>query len=285
MNAPAPHRPQPRHQRTSGISTPRIPFVLSVFVSERFPVVTTRELEVSSPHGLLQQLLDRARITARVEPADGPSALRVVLLGRSRLPFIHFGNAGEATAWLKNAGIEATADTDEDDNVVLHLPADTVDAARELLTADYIRAEDAADALQHALHQGGIELVEVTVEAKGAVIIEIADSDNLATGVNLGVLLGADEIGQGLELHRPRGMRKLARRLRFVLTGVVGRGVDVRAEPGCEHRDHRLLIGLRIDQAPRLAERLTTADPVPEPPADWTPDRTPDSAEEWTSSA
>ncbi|AQU70266.1 hypothetical protein BBN63_32890 [Streptomyces niveus] len=205
----------------------------------------------------MQQSMDRARITARVDVADDQSTLRVVLLGGSRLPFLHFSSADEATTWLENAGIRATADTDEDDNVVLHLPADTVDTVRELLTADYLRAEDAADALQHALHQAGITLATVTVETPDALFVEIADSDNLATGVNLGVLLGADDIAQGLELHRPKGMRKLASRLHLVLTGAVGRGVAVRAEPGCEHRDDRLLIDLHADQAPRLADRIT----------------------------
>ncbi|WP_329074877.1 hypothetical protein [Streptomyces niveus] len=224
-------------------------------------MVTTGELDVPSPHGLLQQSLDRARITARVEPADDQTPVRVVLLGSSRLPFLHFRDAGEANAWLKNAGIEATADTDDEDNVVLHLPADTVDAVHDLLTTAYIRAENAADALQHALHQGGLELTEVTVEAPEAVVIEISDSDNLATGVNLGVLLGAGFIAHGLELHRPKGMRKLARRLRLVLTGTARDRVDVRAEPGCEHRDDRLLIDLYVDQALRLAERLTAPDP------------------------
>lgn len=214
--------------------------------------------EPVTPHGQLQRSLDRAAITARVEPADDPPGLLVVLLGGTRLPFTHFASADEANAWLKNAGIGATADTDEDDNVVLHLPRDTVAAVRELLTSAYIHAEDAADALQHALHQAGITLATVTVTDQDAVAIEIADSDNLATGVNLGVLLGADSIAQGLELHRPKGMRKLARRLHFVLTGAVGRGVAVHAEPGCEHRDDRLLIDLSVDHTPPLADRITS---------------------------
>ncbi|MFD4114566.1 hypothetical protein ACFWSJ_14035 [Streptomyces niveus] len=220
--------------------------------------MTTREAENASPQDRMQQSMDRARITVRVDVADDQSTLRVVLLGGSRLPFLHFSAADEATAWLENAGIRATADTDEDDNVVLHLPADTVDTVRERLTADYLRAEDAADALQHALHQAGITLATVTVETPDALFVEIADSDNLATGVNLGVLLGADDIAQGLELHRPKGMRKLARRLHLVLTGAVGREVAVHAEPGCEHRDDRLLIDLRVDQTPHLADRITS---------------------------
>lgn len=219
----------------------------------------TGELDVPSPHGLLQQSLDRARITARVEPADDQTPVRVVLLGSNRLPFLHFLDAGEANAWLKNAGIEATADTDDEDNVVLHLPAGTVDAVRELLTTDYVRAEEAADTLQHALHQAGIGLAEVTVESLDAVVIEIADSDNLQTGVALGVLLGADDIAQDLVLHRPKGMRKLAQRLELLLTGAAGRGVFVHAEAGCEHRDDRLLIGLHIGRVSRLADRINAA--------------------------
>ncbi|MFF5090454.1 hypothetical protein [Streptomyces niveus] len=221
--------------------------------------MTTAAAEPLTPQGQLQQSLDRARITARVEPADDPPGLLVVLLGGTRLPFTHFASADDANTWLKNAGIGATADTDEDDNVVLHLPAGTVDAVRELLTSAYIHAEDAADTLQHALHQAGITLATVTVTDQDAVAIEIADSDNLATGVNLGVQLGADSIAQGLELHRPKGMRKLARRLHLVLTGAVGRGVAVRAEPGCEHRDDRLLIGLHIGRVSSLADRINAA--------------------------
>ncbi|MFD6989372.1 hypothetical protein [Streptomyces sp. NPDC059943] len=209
----------------------------------------------------MQRSLDRARITARVESADDRTTLRVVLLGSRRLPFLHFLDAGEATAWLKNAGIRATADTDEEDNVVLHLTGGAVDAVRDLLTTAYIRAEDAADTLQHALHQAGVDLAEVTVETQDALVIEIADSDHLQTGVNLGVLLGADDIARNLALHRPKGMRKLAHRLQLVLTGAVGRGVSVHAEPGCEHRDDRLLIGLHIGQAPRLTDRINTTAP------------------------
>ncbi|MFE4610878.1 hypothetical protein ACFRK5_21390 [Streptomyces niveus] len=223
--------------------------------------MTTAASEPVTPQGQLQQSLDRAGITARVEPADDPPGLLVVLLGGTRLPFTHFASADEATAWLKNAGIGASADTDEDDNVVLHLPRDTVNAVRELLTSAYLHAEDAADAMQHALHQAGITLATVTVADQDALVIEIADSDNLATGVNLGVLLGADTIAQGLQLHRPKGMRKLASRLHLVLTGSVGGGVDMRAEPGCEHRDDRLVIGLRVDQALALADRISDALP------------------------
>ncbi|MEV8344636.1 hypothetical protein [Streptomyces niveus] len=225
--------------------------------------MTTREAENASPQDRMQQSLDRARITARVDVADDQSTLLVVLLGGSRLPFLHFSSADEATTWLENAGIRASADTDEDDNVVLHLPRDTVDTVRELLTADYLRAEDAAHALQHALHQAGITLATVTVETPDALVIEIADSDNLATGVNLGVLLGADSIAQGLALHRPKGMRKLARRLCLVLTGAVGSAVDVHAESGCAHRDDRLAAGLRVDQALALADRISDALPSP----------------------
>ncbi|MFF2189744.1 hypothetical protein [Streptomyces sp. NPDC058155] len=209
----------------------------------------------------MQQSLDRAGLSAHVDMADDQSTLRVVLLSGSRLPFAHYRDAGEATAWLKNAEIRATADTDEEDNVVLHLPGGAVDAVRDLLTTAYIRAEDAADTLQHALHQAGVDLAEVTVETLDALVIEIADCDNLETGVNLGVLLGADDIAHGLRLHRPKGMRKLAHRLQLVLTGAVGRGVSVHAEPGCEHRDDRLLVGLHADQAPRLVSRINTTAP------------------------
>ncbi|MFD4113218.1 hypothetical protein ACFWSJ_07165 [Streptomyces niveus] len=219
------------------------------------------EAEDTSPQERMQRSLDRARITARVESADDRTTLRVVLLGSRRLPFAHYRDAGEATEWLKNAEIRATADTDEEDNVVLHLPGGAVDAVRDLLTTAYIRAEDAADTLQHALHQADIDLAEVTVKTLDALVIEIADCDNLETGVNLGVLLGADDIAHGLTLHRPKGMRKLAHRLQLVLTGAVGRGVSVHAEPGCEHRDDRLLIGLHTDQAPRLVSRINTTAP------------------------
>ncbi|MEV8424509.1 hypothetical protein [Streptomyces niveus] len=224
--------------------------------------MTTREAENASPPERMQQSLDRAGLSAHVDMADDRSTLRVVLLSGSRLPFAHYRDAGEATAWLKNAGIRATADTDEEDNVVLRLPAGAVDAVRELLTADYLRAEDATDTLRHALRQGGIELAEVTVETLDTMVIEIADSDNLETGVNLGVLLGADDIARNLALHRPKGMRKLARRLQLVLTGAVGRGVSVHAEPGCAHRDDRLLIDLHADQALPLADRITPPAPA-----------------------
>lgn len=223
--------------------------------------VITGEAEPVTPRGHLQRLLDRAQIVARVEPADDLPGLRVVLLSGSRLPFTHFAHADEATTWLTEAGIQATAGTDEDGNVVLHLPTDTVDAVGELLASAYIRAEAAAGTLQHALLQAGIGLAEVTVAEKDAVVVEIADCDNLATGVELGVLLGADHLAQGLPLHRPKGMRKLGQRLGLVLTGAVGRGVDVLAAPGCEHRDDRLVISLDVEQAVRLAERLTAAAP------------------------
>ncbi|MEV8333842.1 hypothetical protein [Streptomyces niveus] len=56
-----------------------------------------------------------------------------------------------------------------------------------------------------------------------------------------------------------KGMRQLARRLRLVPTGALGRGVTASAEPGCEHKADRLVIGLSLSQVTVLTGRIAAA--------------------------
>ncbi|TXL91858.1 hypothetical protein [Streptomyces sp. IB2014 016-6] len=51
-------------------------------------------------------------------------------------------------------------------------------------------------------------------------------------------------------------MRKLAARMRLLLTGALGRGVRVLAEPGFAHEQDELSIHLTVEQGLRLAGRI-----------------------------
>lgn len=206
----------------------------------------------------LQQLLHRAGVSASVwGPSAGEPGLRFSV--RGTVPFELTAEA--AQQWLDREEINAQAYLDEFGYLVVAFPAGAEDAAHaftELLTTKALQAQDTVDALQEALDGHGLgEAAAVSVQLPDPVMIEI--TDHLDTAVTLGVLLGADYIAEDLELGRRKGMRKLARRLRLVLTGALGRGVTTSAEPGCEHKADRLVIGLSLSQVTALTGRIAAA--------------------------
>ncbi|WP_405614358.1 hypothetical protein OG292_16595 [Streptomyces sp. NBC_01511] len=218
--------------------------------------MTTDESDFSSLESVLAQAVDRARVTGRVGLREGAECgtLELTLLGSSRLPFSL--NTGEATAWLVATGVDATAGYDEDNNLVIALRGKTgVDQLVQRLLAPFMYAESVRERLGNALAQHRLH-VAVEVEDERSLALEVRDSDGLEAAVQLSAVLGADSIGAGLKLHKPGGMRKLADRMRLLLTGALGAGVRVLAEPGCAHAEDELLIHLTVEQGLRLAGRI-----------------------------
>lgn len=219
----------------------------------------TDESDLAALESVLAQAVDRARVTGRVAlresvDGDGGGSLELTLLGSSRLPFSL--NIAEATAWLEAAGVYATAGYDDDHNLVIRLRGKTgVDHLVRRLLAPFMYAESVRDQLQDALGKHQLRVV-VKVENETSLALVVHDSDNLHAAVQLSAVLGADSISEGLKLHRPRGMRKLAARMRLLLTGALGAGVAVLAEPGCAHAEDELRIHLTVEQGLRLAGRI-----------------------------
>ncbi|MFI6082513.1 hypothetical protein ACIBBB_16305 [Streptomyces sp. NPDC051217] len=224
----------------------------------------TEDSGLSSLEGVLAQAVDRARIAGRVAlregcEGDGGGTLELTLLGSSRLPFSL--NTAEATAWLEAAGVDATADYDEAHYLVIRVRGKAgVDQLVQRLLARFMYAESVRDRLQDASARHQLRVV-VEVENETSLALVVHDSDNLQAAIRLSTVLGADSISEGLKLHRPRGMRKLATRMRLLLTGALGAGVRVLAEPGCAHVEDELRIHLSVEQGLRLAGRIA-AEPV-----------------------
>lgn len=213
----------------------------------------TAESEPWATAQLLQQSLTRAHIAARVEPADHGQALRMVLLGGTRLPFApHYANTGGADTWLRDAGIEAVTYIDQEDNVVISGPLDTMRDLTGLLTKDQLPAEEAAVALRHALEARGLDPAGVATSAEGTLVVKISEA---ATAANLGMLLGADDIAQDLDMHAGKGIEVLAERLHPVLTGAVGPGVAFESV-GRKRSADDLVIRLGVSEATQLTKRI-----------------------------
>ncbi|MFF5086006.1 hypothetical protein [Streptomyces niveus] len=234
----------------------------------------TDESGLSVLESVLAHAVDRARITGRVELREGGDggeggALELTLLGSSRLPFSL--NTAEATAWLEAAGVDATAGYDEDHYLLIRLRDRAgVDQLVQRLLASFMYAESVRDRLQGSLAKHQLRVL-VEVEDETSLTLVVRDSDNLGAAVQLSTVLGADSIGEGLKLHRPGGMRKLAARMRLLLTGALGRGVGVLAEPGCAHAEDELRIQLTVEQGLRLNDRIAAEPARPDQKEDSAP--------------
>ncbi|MFE3247713.1 hypothetical protein [Streptomyces sp. NPDC059209] len=217
----------------------------------------TDQSDLSSLENVLAQAVRRAGVTGRVElreTSDGETLLELTPLSRTRVPFSP--NPEEATAWLQSEDVDAVACYDDDGYLVISPRSkDGVHRLVERWLGPFIYAESVGEQLRGALAQHELD-GEVAVLDACSVDLVIQDSDNLATAVQLGTVLGAGDIAKGLKLHRPRGMSKLAGRMRLLLTGVVGHGVGVLAEPGCAHAEDELRLRLTVDQTLRLAGRI-----------------------------
>ncbi|MFD6335636.1 hypothetical protein ACFWGI_39465 [Streptomyces niveus] len=218
--------------------------------------MTTAEPEPVATAKLLQESLTRAHIAARVELADHGTAVRMVLLGGSRLPFApHYSDPGGADKWLQDAGIEAGTYIDKEENIVIRGPLDTMRKLTGLLTQVYLPAEEAAVALRRALEERGLGPAGVATSAQGALVVKIPE---VATAVRLGMLLGADDIAQDLDMDTGKGVGVLAERLHPVLTGAVGPDVGYESVGRRRFADD-LVIRLGVNEATQLTERLTAA--------------------------
>ncbi|MEU6405471.1 hypothetical protein [Streptomyces sp. NPDC046985] len=213
---------------------------------------------------LLQDALREAGFEATVYPADDGAALNLTLYSR-HTPF-----ATEAAArWLDEAGVVADVTLDGGGSSSPVLTLHTEESVRRLIARlldPWTRAYSALAPLVDLLEAHGV--ISDADVGTHAVALELPD-DMLASAVILAALLGAPAIDAGLDLNRPRGLRRLADRMQWLVTGVVGSEVTATARRGCAHDPDRLTLRLTIEQAQRLTHRL---DPTQAPPQS---DRTP----------
>ncbi|CAL9412441.1 hypothetical protein [Streptomyces sp. enrichment culture] len=207
----------------------------------------------------LDDALAQAHFAARVDAGDDGKSLHLTVFSQA------FDRTVEAaTTWLAEAGVDGTATLDEALNLVITLPtAAAVDQLATTLLEPRIRAHTAADDLAELLSCAGLghhisllgtHAVEVTLADD-----DLADDDLGAAVRRFAALLGASSIDDGLTLNRHRGVRRLAERLEWLVTGAVGSAVRTETTPGCAHAPNRIALQLTIDQARHLTQRLFLA--------------------------
>ncbi|MYX27449.1 hypothetical protein GTY75_12435 [Streptomyces sp. SID8381] len=198
----------------------------------------------------LTDSLDKAHFQARVDTGAADGSLDLTVYSQ-KAPFT---NDRDAAQWLDQAGIAATATLNDGLYVVLNLPtADAVLRFIDQLLMPWVTAYTAADQLETLLDSHAVTS-DLAVGAD-RITLTLADED-LAGVVTLATLLGAPGIDAGLALHRRRGVRRLAERMQWLLSGIAGSVVQTTAEAGCEHACARLELHLTVDQTYRLLERL-----------------------------
>ncbi|MEU6405287.1 hypothetical protein [Streptomyces sp. NPDC046985] len=206
---------------------------------------------------LQQILLDALRAAgfeATVRPASDGAALTLTLYSRHKTPV---ATVQAAARWLDEAGVVAdvTLSDDGSSSPVLTLP--TEESVRRLIAAlldPWTRAYATLAPLADFLESHSV-ISDVDVDTQ-AVELTLPD-DMLASAVTLAALLGAPAIDAGLDLNRPWGLRRLAGRMQWLVTGVVGSEVTATAAQGCAHDPDRLTLRLTIEQAHRLTRRLS----------------------------
>ncbi|MFD7515059.1 hypothetical protein ACFV85_09680 [Streptomyces niveus] len=205
---------------------------------------------------MLADAVESAGVTGAVNRRrdDEGDFLELRLIGSRRLPFALTTEA--AAAWLEATGIDATVDYRDVYLVISLRDERTVDRLVERLLRPFMYAEAVCERLGDALAPPHRLHPQLSLPDSGSLVLALRDSEALGAAVRLGALLGAGDIGEGLKLHRPGGMRKLAARMRLLLTGALGRGVRVLAEPGCAHEQDELSIHLTVEQGLRLAGRI-----------------------------
>ncbi|MGW2100330.1 hypothetical protein ACWCPX_22030 [Streptomyces olivaceoviridis] len=198
---------------------------------------------------ILRRALEEADFAADVA-VDGHSLLVSVLT--IRVPWCPT-TAEAAQEWMRTAGVQGDATWDEGGIVVLHLHE--APAVYQFMTVlePQISAHKIAAGLRRVLGELGVDSV---TDASRDVIDVRLGGDDLSAVVVLAERLGAPHIAKGLELGRSRGLRRLAERFRYLLTGVVGSLVDDVYEPGCAHEGESLTLYLSPAQAGRLLQRL-----------------------------
>ncbi|MEV7205260.1 MULTISPECIES: hypothetical protein [unclassified Streptomyces] len=223
------------------------------------PLTVSEQATAGSAAAARQQLekaLEEAGFLAPIEAADDGASLRVTMYS-SKCRFAD--SVEDATEWLHQSGIDATAALDEKTfRVVMTLPsADSVRMFIAALLQPWITARTTAAALADVLSDHGLDC---TIDVGTASLCLLVTDDELDAAVLLARLLGAPDIGTDLPRHRPRGIRRLTERVRWLITGVVGSPVSTEIEYGCAHEADRLTIELTLEQARRLTQRLLLAE-------------------------
>ncbi|MFC8944012.1 hypothetical protein [Streptomyces rochei] len=223
------------------------------------PPTVPQQATVGSAAAVKQQLEDalkEAGFLAQINSAHDGASLHVTMYS-SKCRFAD--SVEDATEWLHQTGIDATATLDErTSRVVMTLPsADSVKMFNAALLQPWITARTTATHLNDVLADHGLDC---TIDVGPASLSLLLADDELDTAVQLARLLGAPDIGTGLPRHRPRGIRRLTERVRWLITGVVGSPVSTELEHGCAHETDRLTIKLTLEQARRLTQRLLLAE-------------------------
>ncbi|MFI6209119.1 hypothetical protein ACIBAI_22390 [Streptomyces sp. NPDC051041] len=201
----------------------------------------------------LEDALALAEFAARVTVAKDGRALDLTVLSSSKAPFDRTVKA--ATEWLKRADIEGAAAFNDAYDIVLTLPTSaSVERFIEVFLEPLIRVHTTATQLDGLLDY---HLVTGDALVQGPHAIElILPGDGLDAVVKLASLLGAPSIAEGLQLHDREGMRRLADRLKWLITGVVQSTARATAVPGCAHAPDHATLDLTTPQARLLAQRL-----------------------------
>ncbi|MEY9875732.1 hypothetical protein ABH931_005236 [Streptacidiphilus sp. MAP12-33] len=222
---------------------------------------------------VLMAAAEIARVRGSSRLPEGRELPELVLLAADNLPEgVSFDPAALAD-WLAREQVDADVNVDEADrgtSGAAALSPRTPQAVRALAAAllgTHAAAREAAQSLGAALAAAGIE---VTVREQGAehVVFSMNDfdwEDKTAGAVSLAACLGGQEAVDDLPLYRRSGRRKLARRLRLLLTGAVG-PVAMAMDEGCGiHEPDHVSLKLSLDQAERLGARLSWAHPEDDP--------------------
>ncbi|WP_157847049.1 hypothetical protein [Streptomyces achromogenes] len=201
----------------------------------------------------LQRIADEASMPALVGPGEDGTSLVFSLYPQRNLPFRARPSA--VRAWLIEHGIEGDATRDDGGlTIMLHLPtATSVCQIIKVLLEPLVRVNAIADRLQKALNNHGI--YASLKSSTRAITLDLVD-DELRSTVAMARLLGVPQIDQGLDLQDREGVRGLVTRMRYLISGIVGSAVVVRAQPGSARVSDQLTLRLSIDQAACLADRL-----------------------------
>ncbi|MFI1795395.1 hypothetical protein ACH40D_44610 [Streptomyces olivaceoviridis] len=198
---------------------------------------------------VLKLALEEADFAADVTVDDDSLLVSVLTI---RVPW-HPTTAEAAQEWMRTVDVPGEARWDGAGIVVLHLHEAAAVHRFIALLEPQICANATAAGLRRVLSELGVD--SVTGASRDVIDVRLG-GDELGSAVALAEQLGAPRIAQGLELGRPRGLRRLAERFRYLVTGVVGSLVDAVFEPGCTHEEESLTLYLSVDQAGRLLQRL-----------------------------
>ncbi|MDT0439997.1 MULTISPECIES: hypothetical protein [Streptomyces] len=123
----------------------------------------------------------------------------------------------------------------------------------------------AAEALHGALSAHALAF-DIHVHSDSLILLLLHDSLELGTAAAFARLLGSSaDLAAGLDLNRPRGVRRLAERMTWLVIGVTGCRVLVDGDPGCGHAPDHLALYLTGEQAHHLANRIENGLPSRRP--------------------